>query len=117
MGFMDHMDVGAYGCTVGRWCMCRVRIEAAMALGQTAGRSTHWSGLDHLLKMYRTRAFDSELEAPRPWQFADLAEHYVNQVATSMPFQHCICLCQALVMIRIRSTSHRTIQSLHYGTS
>lgn len=60
----------------------RVRMEAAMALGQTAGRSTNWSGLDHLLKMYRTRAYDSALEAPRPWNFADLAEHYVNQVCS-----------------------------------
>lgn len=51
-----------------------------MALAQTAGPSTAYSGLEHLLKYYRTRIFDSDLNLPRPWQTADLAEHYVDQV-------------------------------------
>ncbi|CAL8462796.1 g2329 [Coccomyxa elongata] len=58
---------------------CRIRVEAALALGQTAGASTAWSGLEHLLRFYRTRVFDANVGLPRPWQFADLSEHYVNQ--------------------------------------
>lgn len=62
--------------------MHRIRVEAAMALGCTAGASTAWSGLEHLLKHYRNRIFDEKFGLPRPWQFADLADHYVDQVRT-----------------------------------
>ena len=60
--------------------MCRVRMEAAIALGQVAGRSPDATGVDHLLRFCQGRLFDSALGMPAAWQFADLAEHYVNQV-------------------------------------
>ena len=60
--------------------MCRVRMEAAIALGQVAGRSPDATGVDHLLRFCQGRLFDSSLGMPAAWQFADLAEHYVNQV-------------------------------------
>lgn len=63
--------------------MRRIRVEAALALGATAGPSTAWSGLEHLLKYYRTRIFDSDIGLPRPWQFTDLSQHYVDQVRTN----------------------------------
>ena len=36
----------------------RVRAEAAVALGSTAGETTGWTGLDHLLRFYRSQTFD-----------------------------------------------------------
>ena len=62
--------------------MCRVRMEAAIALGQVAGRSPDATGVDHLLRFCQGRLFDSSLGMPAAWQFADLAEHYVNQART-----------------------------------
>ena len=60
-------------------------MEAALALGQTAGESTAWSGLEHLLRFYRARIFDAHVGLPWPWQFADLSEHYVNQACARLP--------------------------------
>lgn len=70
---------------IDRGALCRIRVEAALALGQTAGASTAWSGLEHLLRFYRTRVFDANVGLPRPWQFADLSEHYVNQACHCPP--------------------------------
>ena len=55
-------------------------MEAAMALGQVAGQSPEATGLDHLLRFCQSRLFDASLGMPAAWQFADLAEHYLNQV-------------------------------------
>ena len=51
-----------------------------MALGQVAGQSPDKTGLDHLLTFCQGRLFDTSLGMPASWQFADLAEHYLNQV-------------------------------------
>jgi transcription initiation factor TFIID subunit 2 len=48
-------------------------------LGQTAGPTTNWMGLDVLLKFYKERCFDPDLAQARPNDFTNLAEHYVNQ--------------------------------------
>ncbi|KAK9825158.1 hypothetical protein WJX81_006717 [Elliptochloris bilobata] len=58
---------------------CRVRVEALMALGRTAGADTHWAGSDALLKMLRARALDPDTGQPRPRHFASLAEFFVDQ--------------------------------------
>ena len=51
-----------------------------MALGQVAGQSPEATGLDHLLRFCQSRLFDAALGLPAAWHFADLAEHYLNQV-------------------------------------
>ena len=51
-----------------------------MALGQVAGQSPDETGLDHLLTFCQGCLFDASLGMPATWQFADLAEHYLNQV-------------------------------------
>ena len=52
-----------------------------MALGHVAGQSPDATGLDHLLRFCQSRLFDATLGMPASWQFADLAEHYLNQVS------------------------------------
>ena len=61
-----------------------------MALGQVAGQSPESTGLDHLLRFCQSRLFDASLGMPAAWQFADLAEHYLNQV----------CVMISLVVVR-----------------
>ncbi len=56
-----------------------------MALGQVAGQSPEATGLDHLLRFCQSRLFDASLGMPAAWQFADLAEHYLNQVCVTIP--------------------------------
>ena len=51
-----------------------------MALGQVAGQSPEATGLHHLLRFCQSRLFDTSLGMPAAWQFAGLAEHYLNQV-------------------------------------
>ena len=63
----------------------RVRVEAAVALARTASGATNWAGLDHLLKFYRTQVFEPGLGLPRPWQFADMAQHFVVQARGGYP--------------------------------
>ena len=60
---------------------CRVRAEAAVALGSTAGETTGWTGLDHLIRFYRSQTFDPATQLPRPRQLSDLAEYIVDQVS------------------------------------
>ncbi|EFJ31790.1 hypothetical protein SELMODRAFT_408008 [Selaginella moellendorffii] len=58
---------------------CRVRVEAAFALANTAGEGTSWLGLGHLMKYYKSRCFDMEIGLPRPNSFHDFSEYFVLQ--------------------------------------
>lgn len=64
-----------------------------MALASTASAATAWTGLDHLLKFYRTQVFDAALGLPRPWQYADLAQYCVIQACPSLPMAICLLAC------------------------
>lgn len=76
--------------------VARVRVEAAMALGRTAGPATQWAGLDHLLKACRARAMDPATQQPRPRYFASLAEFFVDQARRGLCclracMRQCVC--------------------------
>ncbi|GAQ89684.1 TATA binding protein associated factor [Klebsormidium nitens] len=58
---------------------CHVRAEAARALGRTAKESTNWAGLDMLLKFYRSRRYDPDVEQPKPNDFSDFRDYFVDQ--------------------------------------
>ncbi|XP_078444171.1 TBP-associated factor 2 isoform X2 [Wolffia australiana] len=58
-------------------CFWRVRIEAAIALAQTASEETDWAGLHYLIKFYKSRRFDPEIWLPMPNDFHDVPEYFV----------------------------------------
>ncbi|CAA6664856.1 unnamed protein product [Spirodela intermedia] len=63
----------------------RVRIEAAIALAQTASEDTDWTGLLHLVKFYKNRRFDREIWLPMPNDFHDVPEYFVQKSFHSIP--------------------------------
>lgn len=58
----------------------RVRIEAAFALASTASEENDWAGLQHLVKFYKSRRFDTNIGLPKPNDFHDFAEYFVLEV-------------------------------------
>lgn len=58
----------------------RVRIEAAIALANTASEETDWAGLLHLVKFYKSRRFDTNIGLPKPNDFHDFPEYFVLEV-------------------------------------
>ncbi|KAF6168935.1 hypothetical protein GIB67_038432 [Kingdonia uniflora] len=58
----------------------RVRVEAAFALSNTASEETDWAGLQHLIKFYKSRRFDTSVGLPRPNDFHDFPEYFVLEV-------------------------------------
>ena len=59
---------------------CRIRIDAAMALGATAHLLEDTSAMDKLIQFYSDRCFDKDTHRPKQHMFDNLAEQFVNQV-------------------------------------
>ncbi|KAB2072837.1 hypothetical protein ES319_A07G044500v1 [Gossypium barbadense] len=55
----------------------RVRIEAALALASTSSEETDMAGLQHLVKFYKSRRFDTDIGLPKPNDFSDFPEYFV----------------------------------------
>ncbi|KAM0952687.1 putative peptidase M1, membrane alanine aminopeptidase, peptidase M4/M1, CTD superfamily [Dioscorea sansibarensis] len=55
----------------------RVRVEAAYALARTTTEETDLSGLQNLIKFYKSRRFDADIGLPRPNDFHDVPEYFV----------------------------------------
>ncbi|KAE8675596.1 Transcription initiation factor TFIID subunit 2 [Hibiscus syriacus] len=55
----------------------RVRIEAAFALASTSSEETDMAGLQHLVKFYKSRRFDTDIGLPKPNDFSDFPEYFV----------------------------------------
>ncbi|XP_022738715.1 transcription initiation factor TFIID subunit 2 isoform X2 [Durio zibethinus] len=55
----------------------RVRIEAAFALASTSSEETDFTGLQHLVKFYKSRRFDADIGLPKPNDFRDFPEYFV----------------------------------------
>ncbi|KAM7267801.1 hypothetical protein ACFE04_009967 [Oxalis oulophora] len=55
----------------------RVRIKAAFAMANTASEENDWAGLHHLMKFYKSRRFDADINLPKPNDFQDFAEYFV----------------------------------------
>lgn len=58
---------------------CRVRAEAAIALGTSASAKTQWGGLNALIRHYRANQCDAETGKPRQNDFRDLAKTIVDE--------------------------------------
>lgn len=58
----------------------RVRIEAALALASTSSEETDMAGLQHLVKFYKSRRFDTDIGLPKPNDFSDFPEYFVLEV-------------------------------------
>ncbi|KAJ9505028.1 hypothetical protein QJQ45_021513, partial [Haematococcus lacustris] len=56
---------------------CRVRVEAALALGATAGADNGSTAVPILCQYMRSALFDEASHSPRPNNFNDLSEHIV----------------------------------------
>ena len=59
---------------------CRVRVEAAMALGACAHLLEDTSAMDKLIQFYTDRCFDKDTHHPKQHLYDNLAEQFVNQV-------------------------------------
>ncbi|KAE8735010.1 Transcription initiation factor TFIID subunit 2 [Hibiscus syriacus] len=55
----------------------RVRIEAAFVLASTSSEETDMAGLQHLVKFYKSRRFDTDIGLPKPNDFSDFPEYFV----------------------------------------
>ncbi|GMH43148.1 hypothetical protein BSKO_11070 [Bryopsis sp. KO-2023] len=78
MGIMNvlrkYLESGAF---------CRVRMEAALALGQSSCEENGFAAVPFLIRYLRSRCYDAEVNLPKRNYFGDLSEHYVN---LSLPF-------------------------------
>lgn len=57
-----------------------MRIELAFALAKTATEETDWASLMHLIKFYKSRRFDPDIELPRPNDYHGFSEYFVLEV-------------------------------------
>ena len=78
---------GAYGSTECvfpylRASICRVRVDAAMALGATAHLLDDTSAMDKLIQFYTDRCFDKDTHCPKQHLFDNLSEQFVNQASS-----------------------------------
>ena len=58
---------------------CRVRAEAAIALGKSASAKTQWGGLNALVRHYRANQCDADTGKPKQNDFRDLAKTIVDE--------------------------------------
>ena len=66
---------------------CRVREEAAMALGKSASAKTQWGGLHALLRHYKRFQCDENTGKPKQNDFRDLSKLLVDQaVITALSY-------------------------------
>lgn len=70
-------------CLIDSKVFWRVRIESAFALAKTATEETDWAGLMHLIKFYKSRRFDPDIELPRPNDYHDFSEYFVLEAVPS----------------------------------
>jgi hypothetical protein len=60
--------------------LCRVRMEAAMAMGGCALLMDDSSVMDKLIKFYHDRCYDPDTHRPKQHYFENVSEQLVNQV-------------------------------------
>ena len=58
---------------------CRVRAEAALALGKSASEKTQWGGLNALIRHYKKFQCDANTGKPKQNDFRDLAKVIVDE--------------------------------------
>jgi hypothetical protein len=66
---------------------CRVRAEAALALGQSASEKTQWGGLNALIRYYKKFQCDADTGKPKQNDFRDLSKVIVDEaVITALSY-------------------------------
>ncbi|CAI0547843.1 unnamed protein product [Linum tenue] len=88
----------------------RVRIEAAFALANSVCEESDLAGLQHLVKFYKSRRFDSTIGLPKPNDFHDFPEYLVLEA-----IPHAVSMVRAVDRKSPREAVEFVLQLLKYN--